>query len=309
MLQKKIKDRIYKVLLLLGIVAIMISCDEDFFISEVHNVNVPGSKQQLVVNSYISPQDTLIRVWVHFSSPYLKPRPFDVFDKADVTIGRKGGTMHKMEYSEMYNSFILDPEILRPEAGNYYVLKVKAHSGETAEAECFIPPFQISEVTFSKSSVYSDNHGNNYMDLDWKIQVNDSSGEKYFRTLAYTVHYNSYYDYEGNFRKEKYLSELYLQSGSPFFIDNNGSRHIFRSRRYFNFEEIPIPGRDNPKTDTLFVEVLQTNRDYYLFHKSAENYFYYNLDFPFAEAVYIYSNFSGAMGVFAGYNKKTYILE
>ncbi|MFN2396628.1 MAG: DUF4249 family protein [Bacteroidales bacterium] len=60
------------------------------------------------------------------------------------------------------------------------------------------------------------------------------------------------------------------------------------------------------RVDSVFAYAMQTDYHYYQFHRSAERYFDADEGFPLAEAVYIYSNIRGGLGVFAGYNKRVY---
>jgi hypothetical protein len=303
---KKVKIHPIRIYTLLALVFLSSAC-EDFFISEVKNVKFSGSESQLVVNSLISPQDTLIHVYVFASSPYMNPRPMNIKGRADVFIGKKGETLHKMTYSHDMGIFILDVSVLNPQPGNFYVLRVEAFDGRKADAECFIPEIKVTDIGFTNSVIKTDRDGFKYMDLEWRVQVENSTEEKYFRTFAYTVWQNVYYDYYGNRHVESHTSEIYLRSGSELFTDKKGDVYIFRGRKEFGFQ-IGDPQELTLK-DTIYIEVLQTDRNYFLYHKSVENYFFYDDDFPFAEPVHIFSNVNGGLGVFGGFNKKVVIIN
>jgi len=315
------KTNQYSLILLFAFSLLAFTACEEFFISEVDNVKIPGSKPQLVVNSYISPQDTILKVRVQRSVPYMQ-KPGDhkpILGKADVYMSRKGGDFVKFTYEQEGDYFFLNARELMIEAGNHYVLKVETWDGSYAEAECFVPHLEIERITVSEFRSRTDRWGEKYTDIEWQIKIKSEGGEKYFLTGAYFDSHEMY-NYE-NFKDSivnKYIT-LYMERGEPLFMDKSGSAYSFMTskwgdgneKEYFDPEtgEYFFPDEEYYKrVDSLFGYVLQTDFHYYRFHKSVEDYFYYDDDFPFAENVHIYTNIKGGLGTFGGYNRHIFFM-
>jgi hypothetical protein len=300
-------------IMLLGMATI--SC-EDFFISDATNVDIPGSQPQLVVNSYISPQDTIIRVFVKRSVPYTqKPSAHvPVLGNADVYMARKGGEFLKLKYSEQLVCFILDPQLLNIEANTYYLLKVETHDGDYAEAECFVPGLQLLDINISTPVPVTNQWGDRLIEVDWSFRVDAHGGEKYFRTGGYSISYN-FYEMDGEiFSSPGYYNEMNIEKGTPYVLDKNGSIYSFKAQAYTSPDYYdPITGlpvySGNFRNDSIFIYIIQSDFNYYRFHTSLENYFYYDDGFPFAESVRIYSNVKNALGTFGGYNRQTFYVR
>jgi hypothetical protein len=295
---------------ILGMVLLMVSC-EDFFISDAENVDIPGSEPQLVVNSYISPQDTLIRVFVNRSIPFVQ-KPSEhvpILGNADVYMARKGEEFLKLEYSAQLSCFILDAQLLNVEANNFYILKVETYDGDYAEAECFVPGLQISDMNISPP-VYSTNEwGDQLIDVEWSFKAGAQGDEKYFRTGGYKLSYD-YYEVDGEiFSSEVNYIELDIEKGTPFVLDKNGSIYSFKAQTWGAPIYNDHGGSEYYPKDSLFIYIIQSDFNYFSFHTSVENYFYYDDGFPFAESVRIYSNLKNALGTFGGYNRQTFYVR
>lgn len=287
----------------------LLSACEDFFVSEAENVDYPGSKSQLVVYSYISPQDTVLKVYVYRSMPYTQNyNDFEPVDNnAVVYMARKGGDFVQFHYDYEAKAFILPATELTIQEDKYYQLKVETHDGDFAKAECYVPGFDVVKIDISEPVHFQDQWGNSYQDIEWKMMVENKGEEKYFFTGAYNLAYEisnvaGRIDTIGPF-----YNDAYIEKGNPIFTDTEGSTYSFRLRHwdYYSYPGYPGSG-SNTRVDSLFIYVLQTDFHYFRFHKSVADYFYYGDDFPFAENVHIYTNIEGALGTFGGYNKEVF---
>ena len=281
---------------------------EDFFISEATNVDIPGSEPQLVVYSFISPRDTMIRVTVNRSLPNtMDPRNVPLVNgEAHVLMAKKGEAFTQLSYDENLMAFVINADDFAVEAGNEYTLKVEAFTGETVEAECFVPGFEIDTVILHDPVQTSDQYEQFKTVYQWEVHPVPSSQVRYFRSGTF----NSTW---GNYDNQQQLSllmvmPLSLDKGQEYFTHTNESAPVFQATTW----SYPYEGGGSTdygnfnRIDSVFAYVMQTDYHYYQFHKSVENYYDSDDGFIFSEAVYIYSNIKGGLGVFAGYNQRVY---
>ena len=281
---------------------------EDFFISEATNVDIPGSEPQLVVYSFISPRDTMIRVTVNRSLPNtMDPRNVPLVNgEAHVLMAKKGEAFTQLSYDENLMAFVINADDFAVEAGNEYTLKVEAFTGETIEAECFVPGFEIDTVILHDPVQTSDQYEQFKTVYQWEVHPVPSSQMRYFRSGTF----NSTW---GNYDNQQQLSllmvmPLSLDKGQEYFTHTNESAPVFQATTW----SYPYEGGGSTdygnfnRVDSVFAYVMQTDYHYYQFHKSVENYYNSDDGFIFSEAVYIYSNIKGGLGVFGGYNQRVY---
>lgn len=298
--------------LFLPIIIIMLFSCEDFVVNEVDDIDLPGSESQLVVYSYISPQDTLIRVHVKRSVPYINENNDiePVKDKAHVHLAKNNGEYHKLEYDDNYGCFVISPDNFNIEEDNTYFLKVESFDGETVEAECYVPELKLKDVEILDVEFSKDEWGNGNLSISWSITPESDNMKNYYNTGAYIVSehlasgkVNSTLNSIEADSNEQHVQKLYMETGTPYFIDKDGNSYGFLARTN-------IPNHSIFEADeSVFVYIIQTDYHHYEFHRSADDYFYYDDGFPFSEGVRIYSNIQNGLGLFAGYNKKIIEVE
>jgi len=102
--------------------------------------------------------------------------------------------------------------------------------------------------------------------------------------------------------------------GITLFTHSRNQTWLFHANHYSNqfYPDFPgkpdLPVQEYTRVDPIFVYFVGPDQHYYSFHKSVNDYFYSGDGFPFAESVIVYSNFPGALGVFGGYNIRTYFI-
>ncbi|MFW5707477.1 MAG: DUF4249 family protein [Bacteroidota bacterium] len=293
------------------IMLIMLTSCEDFFLSEAENIDIPGSEPQLAVFSFISPQDSLIKVYAEWSRPYSQHPSQDetLGGDADVYIAKKGEDFVPLTWDSELKAFTVLGSVFPVEAGFEYVLKVESHTGVQVEAECFVPGFEVAGVEIGQPEIGNDEYGDRVIRYDWLVAAPGDGKERYFRsatTLYSCTNWNNNPD-----EPYCYNNPIWLERGNELFQDDTGDSYAFRAEYWGYFDM----GGDNPgnpndleQTDSIFVHVLQTDYNYYRFHQSVENYYYHDDDFPFSEAVHIYSNVDGGLGTFGGFNGMKYLV-
>jgi hypothetical protein len=291
---------------------VAVSC-EDFFLSEATSVNIPGGDSRLVVFSYLSPQDTVIRVRVSRSVPYYNPVKDEPFEgQAIVSLAVKGGEKSFLEYNEDYSCFVISPDEFKIEPGNIYQLSVELENGERVTAECYVPEMEYNKVEAEALYDEADVWGNKYTSVNWKITTSKNPEGSYYSTGAYVSSYRSYV-YDDLTESSESIQELWLEKGNQYMFDESGRTWSFKATHWGidysyppDYYDYPEELQNSRNIDSIFVYLMQTDENYYLFHRSYENYYYYGDDFPFAESVLIYSNVDGGLGIFAGYNRKNF---
>lgn len=315
---KKYDQRIFRwfhTLVMMTCLVGMVGC-EDFFISEAENVKIPGSKPRLVVNSYISPQDTQVKVYVTRSMPHMQ-RSSDykpVGSSAQVLLAAKGEEFVPLAYNHDCNCYAISALDFEVKENTYYVLKIQTPEGEYAEAECYVPGFEAGRIEISEPVQRQTSWGDKVIEVDWQITPEKGKEEKYFRTQAFLHAYEISPDNQIDttlFRFE----HMWINRGKYLFSDRSGNTYnlraeYYRWQRYYYYDpetgEVTYLDEEQNYLDTIFIEVLQTDRHYFLFHQSLDNYYYHDEDFPFSESVHIYSNVKGGLGTFGGYNRRSF---
>ena len=285
---------------------------EDFFVSEATNVTPPGSEPQLVVYSFISPSDTVIRVFVDRSTPHINPQLYKpVNENAIVKMAKKQEEFTTLTYDSESGFFSISAKSLSIEPGNFYKLKVETPEGEKLEAECFVPVYETISVSIEPIRVSIDEWGLKNGRVNWVIEPTPGNQERYYRTICYSAAWlfpdnNNPDTIQGSNRP------LYIDRGQALFQSSLAQAFSFRAEYYnpgsyfwYDYDNWQYIESTNG-TDSVFVSVMQTDEHYYKFHKSLDNYYYYGDDFPFAEPTRIYTNVKGGLGVFAAYSRKNY---
>lgn len=307
---------ILKIASMLLLVFMCLSC-EDFFISEVTNHDIPGSDPQLVVYAYISPADSLVSVYVDRSKPYvISAKDYEpVNGNAYVYIAEKGSEFVSLQYNEERKRFIIPVSQFPVHHGKTYQLRVEAFDGEKVTGECSIPEFEIQNIEIDEPVYATDEWGGYNLIVDWRITAANNGQNNFYKTGAYMKRWEVHY--YGNEPDTFYIgaTSMYLDQGKEMFEDDKGNNHAFRASYYGG--DVDWQNEDNSNNpdefwmeryDSVFVYVIQSDVHYYRFHKSVEDYFFYDDDFPLAESIIIYTNIDGGLGAFGGYSIRNYLV-
>ena len=283
-------------------------------------VDPPEFNQKLVVNAYLSPDKTDNKVFISSNEKRFGELTgnFEPFGNTSLYIYENSkeiqlDTVREDYYGTGYNYWIKNFQF---KEGQTYKLKVISDLGLEAEATCKIPlrrDFQITvDTTFRKTT---DDHGFQISLLIAKISITDFPGEANYFRLIYL-----YETYRPAFPHNKHLSymdaveSLIPGSAEPNAWQNDrvsndigldGKKFILRT---IEFQPVYLVSQ-NPVIDSAFLRIylLNTDKPYYDFHKSLEN---YSLgDAPFAEPSFVYSNVKGGLGIFASYTLDSLIFR
>lgn len=269
----------YSILLL-----IMISSCE----TEVDNIRLPEFQQKLVIASFITPFDSLSTIYVISNQ-----RLYGDLSKKELP-GRLSGTIsdgtREIKLDTIPGGLSFSDEDLPVLPGKTYLLKVSDNKGLKAEGLSTVPiPAEFNIVTDTSSILH---HESGY--LSWReFRVNV--------TFTDIPDENNYYCIKGSMKAFD-TEEGY---GTYFFEEP-----LYFEKKLFTDSEANSENKIKLSTgmpayftsyDSAFLKIylLNTERSYYLYHRSLEN--YNNGDNPFTEPTPVYSNIEGGLGIFASY--------
>ncbi|MBU0489034.1 MAG: DUF4249 domain-containing protein [Bacteroidetes bacterium] len=291
---KAIKFYVFIILALAG----LFSCED-----VVENVKIPESKEKLVVQCFISPQDTVISVWVSMSVPIYNSNqnPFEgrLLPDAIVTISCDGA-FAAIPYNHDASNYQLPASTFPIVAGKEYHLTVTRGSKEVS-ADCIVPVEPNTSLVVNSV----DTAVGEYKDQIWyNVSFTDRVGTRdYYRLAGWKESVYSYCWDSIFWQHDTVIEELYIDNGTLFFSDRQTDGGSFRVKLtgYFDvFNESEISGK---KTHIC---LLTTDRGYYLYHTSVMN---FQGDNPFQEPSLVYTNVVDGLGVFAGYNQYSIELD
>ncbi len=251
------------------------------------NVKLPETKPLPVLFSYISPQDTLIRVKLTMSQPLYGTASGDISDpvtNATIILSSTQGNITLLYnnqsgyYEAMSNTYPIY-------YGATYKLGVTLANGSFAEAETTVPGNIIPILNASAEALTV----NNMPQTRFKLNFNDDgSTVNYYRVSVLGIEYNFPLD---TFFSETGIRAIYTD------LNNNGKNMEVSFENY---------GGNNLGQIGYDIYLLNCNKDYFQFYKSIFNYQNGN---PFAEPSLIYSNVKGGFGVFSAYTMSKYRLN
>ena len=283
-------QRIY--LLMFGLVLLIISpsCEKD--VTEDFDL---GSKNQLVLRSFISPQDLLVVVKLRRTQPALG-RTFaeKELQVSDATVAITDGVRTaQLSYDAKNNLYSVPASEFPILAGKTYTMNVSAQNGSKLSAQTTVPlQSQITINSYILREESKANRGNfTYLTYNWS----DAAGvENYYRPLAYRVGPAG----SGSSLQPRKEEFYYERTVSAFVSDANLDGQEMVSNELISSSQ---SSDDFPRPYKLYLNLLVTDKSYYLFHRSLltqqngeEN--------PFAEPTLVYTNVQGGLGVFGSYN-------
>jgi hypothetical protein len=285
-------------------------------ITEVSPENLPDAQPKLVVTSFISPRDKLVKVHVGTSTPIFTDIPFDkevyrvingdtvyynfgdyVNDAKVVMFSDQAKVELVYDHENNWYSFIPGENTLKIEAGKKYRLEV-SRKEKKVTAECTVPlkatPIGEMDVDTTSRSYMNTEEIRVATDLDW----NPGNNSKVYYKLRGVSHIEI-----------RGYSSVHSRVVVPFKFENaglqkneSGFERSFRARGDLTFSSSYAP---NVKVTFIVrmvqLELITVDEHYYKFHESVYKSDRSN-DNPFAEPTQVYTNISGGLGCFGAAN-------
>ena len=250
------------------------SCEKDA------DVKLPEVESKLVINSFISPQDTLVRVTVSISQPLYNNSnsgQYTAISNATVQIN-DGTNFQTLTYNSDYNYYFISSSQFPITVGTTYYLAVSTPDGKNVSASTTVPSLN-STLTFSSQNVFDPNSSFKYF---FKTQWNDFAGtENYYRIVYYDKEFDGV---------DTVLWSAYSKTLSDKGKDGGIINHDFEV-----YTAYITTGNGLGE-----LQLIHASKEYYLFHSKLLDAAFSGG--PFSEPVQMYSNITGGFGVFAGFN-------
>lgn len=309
-----------KLLIFLIIMAGLSSCDT--LVTEISPDNLPGSTSKLVVQSFISPQAARINVVVTESIPLFGESISgnSVIKNAIVKISG-GGKEVRIPYDSASQLYSIERSRFNIVASETYNLSVS--DGErSVTASCTVPANQVTIKSYVIDTAYINRRNGIDTALTVRMLWQDIPGEtNYYRVRAnMDVEFSVLEgDSPDNFIEKRVRTRFSFRwdddnGRSDFQNDINldgtsftsplGRGFLPSTLMYTSSDGVRYYAKQKPKLIALFMEVNNTEKSYYDYHKTLEQ---NDDDNPFAEPVLVYNNIEGGLGCFAAYNNRQVI--
>ncbi|RAK02503.1 uncharacterized protein DUF4249 [Larkinella arboricola] len=314
-----IRSILLSVLLVFGTMA----CQN--LVTEIDPSRLPQMDRKLVVNGYLSPQDTVLAVSVSSSQTVLGDIVGDSVNtvgEATVTI-RSEGKAITLAYDPAERAYLADARRFPIQAGKTYTVQVDAPGFETVTSSCTVPQaVPVAELKLDSTRNYTDSG----IELTWTYGVRvvwqDPAGEtNFYRVVGYgeclsripptgTAHIDSTTPKVltrgiiGFGRLEQFISDR-NQDGQRLVSARGEVPRFFDYAYYDSTTQQTYSGSHfYTKPLTLRLSVLQTDENYYRYHRARQQQ-RQSQGNPFAEPILMPSNIQGGLGCFAAYNRST----
>ena len=267
-------------------------------IKEVENLNLPNTPPKLVVQSFISPGDS-ITATIYASKPInynvtgsMYYSAYDTVKTATVTLtNMANGSSTTIPFDIHKKKYILPPLDFTIEKGTEYELSVTANRFEPITARTTVPT-GLATAIINKIDTISVNEYGEYL-IRISGSINDPASElNYYKVSTY---FKSEYIWEDE--HNIYFSDY----SSTYFTDNNHNGGIITFRHETNWYYYENENNEN-NTIVINLIVYEIDEHYDKFHKSLET-IHDVMDNPFTESSHLYSNIEGGLGVFASFIK------
>ncbi len=272
----------------------LISC-EDYV-----DIDIPSQEKKIAAYCFLSPQDTLIRVWVFESMPLFgttSDQPSDaVVQNATVTLSNGNNTV-TIPYNTTELKYQLHASQFPIEAGVTYRLSIEIPGLSGVHSETTVP---TNTPQFS-SYVLTDYPGANGNTGSKRFLLNMKWQDFFQETNYYSIKIQNTYHQQVTGQPDYYQSFPVYQQ---YFKDEGRDGTTIQSTA--DIETWLYESGENNIEKNFVAYLLNCSKDYYLFHLSVEN--GSSGDDPFSEPTLTYSNIVNGLGCFASFNGSSVVI-
>lgn len=318
---------------------VLTSCDS--LVQTVPPDKLTKVNSQLTMFSFISPQDTIIRVKVSQTSPILSDYSYgsggyivsngdtirfgDAVRDAKVTLS-DGEVEVVLSFQDKDQLYAIPASRILIKAGKTY--KLTASDGKrTITATCTVPSEQVPIKNYTLDTTITKRFNRVDTTMVTSFTWDDVAGKaSYYRVKTYEeieIPYFVFSTSEKKYYEKRTVIQAYFANGndtrSDLQNDTNLDGETFSSTRlekrigglgnYYNYPYVDgkllVPEKA-PKSLGVHLLLLYTDRNYFEYHRSLRQ---QNSDNPFTEPSLIYTNVKGGFGIFASYNLSTKVIK
>lgn len=250
----------------------------------VTDVEVPKIESQVVVFSFLSPEDKWIKVEVSKSKPvFTRTVNVGAVKNASVTITNDGGQSATIPFVDSLSAYVLPTILFSVEPGRVYTVEVMV-DGKKVSGSCTIPndTIGLGELTYKKLGEPSIGFGGPYFKYAYKWM--DPAGAQNFYRLAIEKQYSYIFNLDTFVTTQEVCSSIWTD-------ENKQGSQLAGVCDDYNYS--------SDKT-TVKVYLLNTDVHYYEYHRRRLNYFG---DDPFSEPFQQYNSVNGGLGVVGAFRR------
>ncbi|GAB3913208.1 hypothetical protein GCM10028803_57050 [Larkinella knui] len=297
-------------------------------VAEIDPAKLPPIARKLVVNGYLSPQDTVLAVSVSSSQTVLGDIVTDSVNTvrdATVRLASEGKTV-TLAFDPQKRVYTTDARNLPVLVGKTYTLQVQVAGYEAVSSSCTIPAtVAVSRLALDSSQTYVGPD----LPLGWQYNVRavwqDPAGQtNYYRVAGYGECLNWRPRFPeasidttgpkvimrgliGFGRQDQYISDQ-NQDGQLLLSVRGDVPLNFDYAYYDSTRQMSYSGSyPFSRPLTLRVSVLQTDENYFNYHRARQQQ-RQSQNNPFAEPVLMPTNIQGGLGCFGAYNRSTMVM-
>lgn len=266
-------------LALFSIITTLAACEK-----VVQDVEIPKIESQVVIFSFLSPEDEFVKVEVSRSKPvYTRSGKLGVINNAAVTITNDGGQSAAVPFIDSLSAYVLPTTQFPIEPGRVYTVAAVV-DGETVSGSCTIPndTVGLSELTYKKLGEPSIGFGGPYFKYAYKWM--DPAGAQNYYRLAIEKQYSYIYDFDTIVSTQDVCNTMWTDE------TKQGAQLAGVCDDYDYGTEKSM----------VRVYLLNTDVHYYEYHRRRLNYYG---DDPFSEPFQQYNNVKGGLGVVGAYRR------
>jgi hypothetical protein len=265
--------------------------------TDVENVNYPGFQQKLVITSFISPSDSMS--YFNIASNLKVYGELNSEEAIGDLSGFISDDVNEVALDTFKTGFKINRERMQIQFGKTYALRISGGRGFSATANCTVPDkmnFSLRADTFSIKENYEWSIEERRIDV--KLTLQDIPGVKnYYRIIGKGILYST-----DTLTNKHYKSSEYIQFDNDLFTDEGmEGKEITRKTNY------GINYFYNHDSAFFVVYIYNTDKSYYLFHKSMKD--YNNSTNPFSEPTPVFNNITGGLGIFSAYTVDSMIFR
>lgn len=293
-----------------GLVPALTGCKNLNLVEDVNPRILPNVEPELVVHSYISPQDTLLVVAVSLSNSAGDKLPsqsqISGLTKATVMLS-EGSRSIVLKYDSLRRIYRADPTQFPIMVGQTYQLTLSTPDGKRVTATTTIPDqvpigtIEFDSVPAQYSNIFNYSLRFNWQDPAQAVNYYHVTGDVDYGTVG-RVYTNG-----GTYTEVPYqaVNPIYFSydGDSPYLSDEKHKGRVMSSpagRLFFNYYVNGTPAISPPVNANVYL--LNVTEAYYRYHESIRQQTA-NRDNPFAEPTLIQGNIQGGFGCFGGYNR------
>ncbi len=284
--------RIINISLLCLVLISGISCEK-----ELNNVTLPHFDGKLVVTSFISPSDSVSYITVEANQKIYGD--LSIRNSTGNLTGFISDGVSEIRLDTANGKFVITPDRMKIDFGKSYSLKIQSDIGPIANSRCNIPFRQEFNLRVDTFSIYhKEPDGYAWREFKAKLTFADpAETENYYRTIGTFVTYTTY-----PHSTKPYIHAEYIWFEEDLLTD------AFKDADG-NIVNVADFNNTSWSSDSAFLNItlLNTEKSYYQYHKSLDN--YNDSENPFTEPTLLYSNIEGGLGIFTSYTSEVVSLR